>query len=362
MLFEIQTFLPIADKVYDRKTTIDILHNICIRDGFMMMTDLNIFVRMPIKNTRQSDSQNYTLPIKVLKKILATKPATLSIEKSTEDKLSIMFDECQIIVSTENTDEYPAYPKSEDFEKIAEWNRDVFMQLAKQITFASVDIMRVSLTGILVKQDEYLSSVATDGHVLQWIKNLDTANKCLHFKEYECIIPAKVIKIIARYVQYKTEVWQSEKYLMFKLGHGIVFVVRKIDDPYVDFKKVIPIELPNTLTLNKDKLLKHIKSAKNFSNSNTNQAELKAMNGSIEFKSTDIDMNTEYHSTMDVEKREGAEMDVALNLALLEKSINTMDGKLIEWKFIDGDGPNILNSTDDENVVNLLMPVRRNDG
>ncbi|KAA3618236.1 MAG: hypothetical protein D8M58_21900 [Calditrichaeota bacterium] len=359
MLFEIQTFLPLADKVYDRKTTLDILHNICIRDGFMMMTDLNIFVRMPIKNTRQSNSHYYTLPIKILKKILATKPSTLSIEKSTEDKLSIMFDECQIIVPTEKTTDYPFFPdETEDFEKIAEWNRDVFKQLAKQITFASMDIMRASLTGILVKQDEYLSSVATDGHVLQWIKNLDTANKCLHFKEYECIIPAKVIKIIARYVQYKTEAWQSEKYLMFKLGHGIEFVVRKIDDPYVDFKKVIPIELPNTLILNKDQLLKHIKSAKNFSNSNTNQAELKAMNGSIEFKSRDIDMNTEYHSKMEIEKREGAEMDVALNLALLEKSVNAMEGELIEWKYIDGDGPNILSS--DDNTLNLLMPVRRN--
>jgi len=363
ILYLIQTFLPIADKVYDRKTTVDILHNICIRDGFMLMTDLDIFVRMPMKNTRESDRHNYTLPIKILKKILSTKPSILSIEKSTEDKLTIEFDECQIVVPTENTDEYPAFPENkenEKYEKIAEWNRDVFRQLAKQITFASVDILRASLTGILVKQDEYLSSVATDGHVLQWIRNLDTANKCLHFKEYECNIPAKVIKIIARYVQYKTEVWQSEKYLMFKLGHGIEFVVRKIDDPYVDFKKVIPIELPNTLTLNKDQLLKQIKSARNFSN----QADLKAMNGSIELKSRDIDQGTEYSSKMDVEKREGAEMDVALNLALLEKSVNAMEGELIEWKYIDSDSPNILSSSEDENenILNLLMPVRRNGG
>ncbi|KAA3618559.1 MAG: hypothetical protein D8M58_21485 [Calditrichaeota bacterium] len=357
ILFLIQTFLPIADKVYDRKTTLDILHSICIKDGFMLMTDLDTFVRMPLKNTRQPDRYNYTLPIKILKKILLTKPASLCIEKSTEDKLSIKFDECQITVPTENTDEYPSFPE-ENYEKIAEWNRDVFKQLAKQITFASVDIMRASLTGILVKQDEYLSSVATDGHVLQWIKNLDTANKCLHFKEYECNIPAKVIKIIARYVQYKTEVWQSEKYLMFKLGHGIEFVVRKIDDPYVDYKKVIPVELPNTLTLNRKGILKQIKSAKNFSS----QADLKAINGSIEFKSRDIDQGTEYQSTMDVEKREGAEMDVALDLALLEKSLNGIEGELIEWKYIDGDGPNILNSAEDDNTLNLLMPVRRNNG
>jgi DNA polymerase III subunit beta len=362
MLYELHTFLPIAEKVYDRKTSVDILHSICIRDGFIMMTDLNIFVRMPIKNTREPDRHNYTLPIKILKKILLTKPTTISIEKSTEDKLTIEFDTCKIIVPTENADDYPAFPDSDKFEKIAEWNRDVFMQLAKQITFASVDILRASLTGILVKQDGYLSSVATDGHVLQWIKNLDTANKCLHFKEYECIIPAKVLKIIGRYVQYKTEVWQSEKYLMFKLGHGIEFVVKKIDEPYVNFKRVIPIELPNTLTLNREQILKHIKSAKNFSNSNTKQAELSAKNGSVEFKTQDIDQGTEFSSKMEVEKREGAEMDVALNLALLEKSVNAMEGELIEWKYIDGDGPNILNSAEDENTLNLLMPVRRDNG
>jgi len=262
-----------------------------------------------------------------------------------------------------NSNEYPTFPhnnENEKFAKIAEWNSDVFRQLAKQITFASVDVLRASLTGIFVKQDEYLSSVATDGHVLQWIKNLDTANKCLHFAEYECNIPAKVIKIIARYAPYKTEVWQSEKYLLFKLRHGIEFVARKIDDPYVDYQKVIPVELPNTLTLNKKETLKHIKTAKNFSH----QVQLKAMKGSLNFKAQDIDQGTEYNSKMDVQKSAGAELDVALNLELLERSLNGMEGELIEWKYIDGDSPNILNSVEDEydNILNLLMPVRRNGG
>ena len=353
-----QTFLPIAEKVYDRKTTVDILHNICVRDGFMMMSDLETFVRMPFKS-----NENFTLPIKTLKKILLTKPATIAIKKEKPDKLKISFDDCRISIPNMNTDEYPSFPE-EGFKQIAEWDRDVFRKLAKQITFASIDMLRQSITGVFVKQDEYLSSVATDGHVLQWIKNLDTQNKCLHFTEYECNIPAKILKIIARYVQYKTEVWQTEKYLLFKLGHGIEFVVRKIDDPYVDYKKVIPIELPNTLTLNREQVLKHIKSAKNFSNSSTKQVDLKANNGSIEFNAQDIDQKTEYHSTMDVEKRVGAEMDVALNLELLERSVNGMEGDLIKWQYIDADSPNILHSVDDENenVLNLLMPVRRNGG
>jgi len=76
MLYLMQTFLPIAEKVYDRKTTLDILHSICVHDGFMLMTDLDIFVRMPFKS-----KENYTLPIKTIKKIVSTKPTTLNIAK-----------------------------------------------------------------------------------------------------------------------------------------------------------------------------------------------------------------------------------------------------------------------------------------
>ena len=47
-----------------------------------MMTDLDIFVRMPI-----DDKQNYTIPIKMLKKVLAAKPKTLNIKVLEKGKV-----------------------------------------------------------------------------------------------------------------------------------------------------------------------------------------------------------------------------------------------------------------------------------
>ena len=352
MIHFFKTFLPIAEKIYDRKADLDILHHIYVRDGYLMMTDLEIFVRMPIKYSSKAGQGNYTIPIKMLKKVLSTKPESLDIQTINNSKVKISFDDTFITIPFINTDEYPAFP-DEKFTKVAQWNREVFHQLANQIIFASTDTLRPALTGVFVKQDAYLSSVATDGHILQWVKNLDTENKCLHFKDYETIIPARFLKIIARYAKEKTEVFQSKQYLMFKLDYGIEFFVRAIEEPYVDFERVIPIELPNTLTIRKKMLMKEIKSAKPF----TEKAILKAVNGSIEFEANDIDENLSYQSTMKVENRDGKELDVYLNLNLLEKTVNSMDAEFIEWKYNDTDSPNIL--SDNENVLHLLMPIRR---
>jgi len=347
MIHLFKTFLPIAEKIYNRKATLDILHHLCIRDGYLSMTDLEIFVRMPVE-----DKKNYTIPIKTIKKVLATKPSTLAIKVLENSRLSISFDDMCITIPTLDTDEYPTFPK-ENFTKIAQWNRKVFHQLANQIVFASTDVLRAALTGVFVKQDKYLTSAATNGHILQWVKNLDTENKCLHFKDYETIIPARFLKIIARYAKEKTEVWHSDKYLMFKLDYGIEFFVRAIDEQYVDFERAIPIKLPNTLTINKKKILKQIKSARPF----TEKVTLKANNGSLEISADDYNENLHYQSKMAVESREGTELDVYLNLDLLEKTVNSMDSDTINWQYIDADSPNIL--TNDETKLHLIMPIRR---
>ena len=107
MIHLFKTFLPIAEKIYDRKATMDILHHICIRDGFMMMTDLEIYVRMPV-----NEKQNYTIPIKMLKKVLLTKPTTLDIKVLENRRLNISFDDTFITIPTVNIDEYPSLASS----------------------------------------------------------------------------------------------------------------------------------------------------------------------------------------------------------------------------------------------------------
>ncbi len=63
-------------------------------------------------------------------------------------------------------------------------------RLYKQIPYASKDCLRPALTGIYIQQNKKLSSVATDGHVLQWIADHDSDKECKLKSEY-----AKVLKL-----------------------------------------------------------------------------------------------------------------------------------------------------------------------
>ncbi len=61
MLPALQTFLPLAEKIYNKKTTLDILQYICITKGKMIYTDLENTITMPV-----SDKRSFTLPVNIL--------------------------------------------------------------------------------------------------------------------------------------------------------------------------------------------------------------------------------------------------------------------------------------------------------
>lgn len=72
MLQKLIRFLPIAEKVINRKTTLPILSHICVKDGYVSATDLENTVRMKI-----DDFRTYTIPLNILKTVLKAKPKYL---------------------------------------------------------------------------------------------------------------------------------------------------------------------------------------------------------------------------------------------------------------------------------------------
>jgi DNA polymerase III beta subunit len=301
---------------------------------------------MPVK-----DKRSFTLPIAILKKVLSTKPHSLHIEIPNKNKLRISYDNKQITFPIPSVEEYPSAVK-EDFKETAVWSAEVFHKLYKQIPYASTDMLRPALTGIYISQNKKLSSVATDGHVLQWITDMDVKTKC----KFECIIPVIAVQMVSRFCRGEVKVSLSDKYIRFTFNNNIEITSRLIKENYPDFKKVFPDSSGNEIIIEKKEILDCIKAALPFSNNDNHRAVFKSNNGHIQIQVEDSEEETGYESSFNVKNKKGNELKMALNLQLLEKTVKGIEEDHLHWYYGSSDDPSVF--TNDNGIKNLIMPIR----
>jgi DNA polymerase III sliding clamp (beta) subunit (PCNA family) len=350
MLHTLNTFLPLAEKIYNKKSSIDILQFVCVTNESILFTDLETSIMMPVK-----DKRSFTLPIAILKKVLSTKPHSLHIEIPDKNKLRISYDNKQITFPIPSVEEYPSLAL-EDFKETAVWTKEVVHKLYKQIPYASKDCLRPALTGIFIQQNKKLSSVATDGHVLQWIADHDSDKKCELKSEFDCIVPVIAIGIVSRFNRGDVKVSLSDKYIRFTFNNNIKITSKLIKENYPDFKKVFPDSSGNEIIIEKKEILDCIKAALPFSNNDNHRAVFKSNNGFIQIKVEDSDEETSYESSFAVKNKKGNELTLVLNLQLLEKIIKGLDDDYLQWQYASSDDPSIF--TSGNGIRNLLMPIR----
>jgi hypothetical protein len=70
----------------------------------------------------------------------------------------------------------------------------------------------------------------------------------------------------------------------------------------------------------------------------------------------DSDEETSYESSFSLENKKGNELNMALNLRFLEKTIKGLDDDYLKWHYASSDDASIF--TAGNGVKNLLMPIR----
>lgn len=140
MLHTLNTFLPLAEKIYNKKSTLDILKYLCVTNESIIYTDLETTITMPT-----GDKRSYLLPVSILKKIMNSKPQSIQIHIPDKSKVKISYDNKQITFPVPAAEEYPSLAL-EDFKETAVWTKEVVHKLYKQIPYASKDCLRPALT------------------------------------------------------------------------------------------------------------------------------------------------------------------------------------------------------------------------
>ncbi len=355
MLQKLIKFIQLANRVVPKKTTLPILSNVCVEDGFIRATDLETTIRMPL-----DDKRRYTLPFGVLKSVVKSKPKSFDIDMLINKKIKIAYDDRKLLVQTLNPDDFPSMP-SESFKMVAAWSKKTLQSLGSMLHFASKEEFKPALRGIYVNWDEDLTFVATDGHLLREarIKNSTPGEKV----KFKGIIPAASLDIIVKYAPSSTEVAYSASFIKFTLPSEIEIFIRLIDEKYPPYEEFVNAKKRSSVEFSKKDMISVIADAKEFSDKTTLRAEMVASNGSIEIRTADHERDVHFESRVKAENRKGKCEKTGFNLKYLEKVLTSIKSEKVRWengKPIEASYFRGLNK-EDEGVTNLLMTIRLED-
>ena len=356
MLKELKAFLPVAEKVRARNPTLTILNYIAVRDGQMIVTDLENRLVIPVEDDRE-----YTLPIDVIKQIMKSRPSELKIEIQSENHLEIHYDQNTVGCQYLDAEEYPSMPK-EEFAKIGFWTGEMILQMHKQLKHASSDELKPALMGVWVKQEKgTIQSCTTDGHTLEYIPNLDLDQKGEITRDFEGIIPPKCLQILTKLRTERMHVATGENYIQFCLPHYMVLYSRLIDENFPDFLSILSQENPNEVGVDKKAILKAVEAAIPFANKDTCLTQLMLQNGTIGLSTRDHDRDLSFVTEIGHQGHSKEEFEIGFNLKLLQKTLESIAADELLWKYRDNHSANLFMAKDDSRKTNLLMPVRLED-
>jgi len=353
MLQELIRFLPIAEKIVPRNSTIEVLRNIAFKDGYVLATDLELIARMPVP-----DKRSFLVPFCIIKTVLKSKPASIEFDLSEPNRIKIDYDNKSVSFPRGEVADFPNLPDME-FQPIGEWSKETVMLLHSQLPYVSNDELRPALNGVYLNQNGSFSSCATDGHVLRVISDMDPAHQC-ELQEYSGILPKRVLQLLPRLVKETVSVSFSEDYFRFELEHGLTLYMRNIEGSYPDFARVIPKEFASTVELDVVRLRNLTDAAKAFANRTTMASVFEIDKDQLSIKVENLEDDLRWESAMPVDKLSGDGLRVGMNLNYLEKVLDGIEGKRATWKYNDGNTASVFIDPDGNggSAMNLIMPIR----
>jgi DNA polymerase-3 subunit beta len=204
--------------------------------------------------------------------------------------------------------------------------------------------------------------VATDAHRLVRYRRSDIRSA----KNASFIVPRKPLGLLKSALtgqKSKVKIDYNDANAFFTFDN-FSLICRLIDGRYPNYEAVIPHDNPNRLSISRDSFLNSIRRVSIFSNKSTHQVKLKITGSELTISAEDVDYNNEGNERLTCEYS-GQDMEIAFNARFLSDMLNNMGCETVNLEMSLPNRAGILTpseaeSTPDENVLMLVMPVMLN--
>ncbi len=346
------TVLPILE---------DFLFEIEANKLTVVATDLETVMKVHLE-IEAKESGKVCIPAKILLdtlKNIAEQPLTFTIDNKFG--IEITSDNGKYKVMGENPDNFPKEPLADDENSFTMSSSALVTAINKSLFAVSNDDLRPAMTGVFFELNEDgITCVATDAHRLVKYKRTDVSCP----KTDTFIVPKKPLTLLKTALPDNADeltLSYNSNHLFVKHG-GTELVCRLIDARFPDYKVVIPIDNPYTLTVNKNDFQSALRRVNVFSNKSTNQVALSISGSELQLAAQDVDFSFEGNERMACQY-DGEDLQIAFNAKFLIEMLNAAETPEINIELSTSTKAGIIKPTDsreNEELLMLVMPLMLN--
>lgn len=327
----------------------------------VLATNLEISIAISV-GAQVEEEGSITIPARVISEIVTNLPPgqiEISIEK---ERVKVSTQGFQSDISGMNASDFPSIPQNLDKHSSINLPKEEFSQALSQVIFsASIDETRPILTGVLfLFQKGLLTLVATDGFRLSQKKvELNGGGK-----PQKVILPKSALGEISRLSQEADEIYFSYKekdsQTVFEIG-DCVLSTRILEGEFPDFEKIIPKGGEVKVGIDKEELLRAVKTASVFARDSANIIRFVAEKGGISL-SAESNQTGSQKARVDAKvEGESKGFEIAFNYRFVEEFLHAVKGEGVTLTFSTPTAPGVFQDATDTNYLHLIMPVRIQD-
>jgi DNA polymerase-3 subunit beta len=354
--------LQVICGVVERRQTLPILANvlITIKDGCLSLTatDLEIEMIGNVMLSQPVDQGAITVSARKLLDISRALPDDAMLELVLEgDHMILRSGKSRFMLTTLSAHDFPSI-ESGVFTTEFEISQEKLKKLIGKIYFAmGQQDVRHYLNGALFDINQgVIRCVATDGHRLAFSSigdiNFEGSNA-------KVILPRKSVLELMRLLDANNEapVRVSVGDNHFRVtSAGFIFTSKLINAQYPDYEKLIPKSIEHTAIASREELKQALTRASILSNEKFRGVRLHLDNDLLKIMAN----NPEQEEAEELIQLnyQGIGMEIGFNVSYLLDVVSTIASDNIRWSFTDPNGGVLIESSDKDDSLYVVMPMR----
>ena len=327
---------------------------------YLISTDNEISIKTFISSNNINEIDSYGEVLvsgKFIYDIIKKLPGEIiDLEEVMDSKLYITTSKSSFTLNCNEVNEFPNL-KFDEIDKPISINNVLFKNMINETIFAaSTQESRPALTGINIKiKNGKLECTATDSFRLsKKIVEIDSNN------EYDIIIPTRSLNELIKILDDNDEILEMhifENKVLFK-SNNIMMMSSLINGTYPDTSKLIPNNFETIIKVKLSDYYNAIDRASLLTNELDKNTIMFESNKNEVIISSNIPEIGNVKEIVNIENKSKKEISIAFSSKYMLDAIRTFESDEIELCFNGEVKPIILRNVDDNNLIQLIVPIR----
>ncbi|HSW70083.1 MAG TPA: DNA polymerase III subunit beta [Gammaproteobacteria bacterium] len=353
--------LQIISGVVERRQTLPILANVLItvKECHLSLTatDHEIELIGNVVLEEPAESGRTTVSARKLLDICRALPEDAVITMTLEgDHVILRSGKSRFLLTTLPADDFPSIEESLFSTEFAMSQATLKKAMSKVYFAMGQQDVRHYLNGALFDINQgVMKCVATDGHRLAF-SSVEALNA--GHAEAKVILPRKSVLELMRLLDNSEEnvmVCINADHFRIKSSE-FTFTSKLIHAQYPDYDKLIPRTIENTAITNREVMKQALTRASILSNEKFRGVRLQLETDTLRI----VANNPEQEEAEEIVQMEyqGNGMEIGFNVVYLLEVFSAMSSKKISWSFSDPNGSVLIEPTEKDNSLYVVMPMR----